>query len=1139
MDIEGHKGGSSSSSRTPVEAPDSLASIAYARILDLTTEGEIEGLVNGNASIFLNETPLETDGVLNFTGVTVYERKGTQAQPYIPGFPSVENDITVGVELKAAVPFVRAITNNQLSAIRVRFQVPRLVTQNASNGDTTGARVDYRIELKVGDGAYQVALASAFDGKTTSTYERSHRIELPPSASGWTLRITKNTPDSISSLLVNTVNISALTEIIDAKFRYPNSALIGLTFDASQFTSLPNRAYHLRGMRIKVPSNYNPVTRAYSGVWDGTFQVAYSNNPAWCYYDILLNDRYGLGHMVKSYQVDRYELYRIAQYCDQMVSDGKGGTEPRFTCNLYLQSQAAALKVLQDMAAIFRGMSYWGASSVYSSADMPEDPTYTYTNANVIDGRFDYTGSKRADRYSVVLVSWNDPDDFYRAKVEYVEDRESLALFGHRQMNLTAIGCSSQAQAQRLGRWTLLTNKLETDTVNFIVSLDGTLVRPGKVVRVADNKRAGRRIGGRIRDQTINSVILDANVDVFAGDRVTVTLPNGKTETRIAKGVGKPISWDSTGITWDNGQVTLDTTSYSTSVQMVEVTQNFSDIPVLQSIWAVESDSLAAQQFRILSIAEDFGGDRMQFKVTATKHVSGKFDAIDYNTRIDAPPITVLNPSVQAAPANIRLSSDYLVNQGNILTTMTIVWDGAPNAVAYEVQWKMNNGTWIVAGRTGSTRMEVQGILAGRYLARVRAMNSLDLSSVWANSIEYSLESKTQPPPALAFFATDTLVFSIGLRWGFPAGFDAQATQRTEVWYSTSNVFANAVKQGDYSYPTTNTLMMGLNAGAKFYFWARLVDKAGNFGPFTGPVEGSSSTDASVILEYLKGQITKTLLAQSLLAYIAPAEDLGALDSRVSQVVLQQNDQNKALTQQINTAQSQASNGVAIAQQAQETAADINGDLSAMSTIKTQITANGRTYIAGIGVGVENSQGVIESQVLVAASRFAVLDPNGAALLLPFVIQGGQVFIDQALIGTAWITNAKIADAAITNAKIGDAQITTAKIQDLAVDTLKIKGNAITVPVGVFSGSSDVSLTVTLDGNYPVFIQASLTQVYFAQMVLQRNGQNLWTEQPTNSTLASRGIMDYPGPGTHTYRFYSADSRNTNGTSLIVLVCKR
>ncbi|OYW94249.1 MAG: host specificity protein J, partial [Pseudomonadales bacterium 32-61-5] len=629
---------------------------------------------------------------------------------------------------------------------------------------------------------------------------------------GWSVRVRRLTPNSTSSAIADTVNIKSFTEIIDAKFRYPNSAIVGVSFDAETFGgSVPRRGYHARGRIIRVPSNYAPESRTYTGIWDGTFQLAYSNNPAWIYYDLLLHPRYGLGDRIDASQVDKWGLYQIGQYCDQLVSDGKGGQEPRFVCNLYLQKRADAYKALQDIAAVFRGITYWGAGQAIVSADMPADPVYTYTNANVKNGKFSYKGSKRSTRYSAVLVGWNDPSDMYRQKVEYVQDDDAIARFGVQTTEITALGCTSQGQAQRAGRWALLTNLLETETVTFAVGLDGIRARPGQIIRVADNARAGRRIGGRLSAATTTVVTVDKVEGVQSGDELTCILPSG----------------------------------------------------VAQSVWAWESTSLAAQRYRIVSIAES---GPLEYAITASKYVEGKHAAVDSGAIISQRPITAIPSSVQAAPTNIRAISDWMIEQTMAVTTMTILWDAAPGATRYDVEWKRGDGAWVYAGRVGGTELDVVGIYAGSYQIRVRALNSLDVSSPWGYSVAIELAGKAGTPPAVAFLNAAPEIFGIRLEWGFPAG--AEDTLRTEIQYNTSQSEVSALHLGDYAYPANTHAMTGLAAGVTFWFRARLIDRTGNIGPWSGWVIGQSSADATAILEYITGQITETELGQNLLARI-------------------------------------------------------------------------------------------------------------------------------------------------------------------------------------------------------------------------------------------------------------------------------
>ena len=967
--IAGSKGGEDKP-RPSVEAPDNLQSTAFARILDLVSEGEIRGPADGTRSVFLGETPLaNADGSLNFSGVTLDVRTGSQDQLHIPGFPSVESEIGVGVELRSDQPYVRAVTNLQLSAIRVRMSVPRLAQTNTSNGNTDGYTVQYRIELRTDGGPYVQVLASAFSGKTTTKYERTHRIDLPPANSGWQIRVVRTTPNSTSSAIADTTSIDAVTEVIDAKLRYPGSAMIGVQFDASQFQSIPTRSFDLYGRIIRVPSNYDPETRTYLGVWDGSFKNAWTDNPAWIFYDLLLHFRYGLGHLLNAGQVDKWELYRIGQYCDQMVADGKGGSEPRFTCNLYLSVRADALKVLQDLATTFRGMAYWAAGSVTAVADIPEDPVYTYSNANVLDGKFGYFGSAKKTRYTVALVSWNDPADFYRQKVEYVDDQAGISRYGIQQTEITATGCTSQAQAQRVGKWALFTNRLETESVGFSVGLDGTLARPGQIIRVADNDRAGRRIGGRLRSSTLDTLVLDADVSAYPGDTITLIMPTGKAVSRAIKSVGYPLTWDSTGITWDNGNVTLDTTGFPAEVQQVVLVEDLDDLPPTHSMWAIDSPTLAVQQFRVMSVVEDSSDTEIKFTVSAVRHNSSKYGAIDNGSKIERPPITVIPPSVQKPPTNVTVSNDHFVDQGSAVSVMTIKWDKPESAIAYEVYWRKNDGDWIFAGRTGTTSVDVSGIYAGRYVAKVRAINSLDIGSVFATSAETVLAGKTTPPPVVSAFTAQSIVFGIKLKWEIPAGLSTADLQRTEIWYSQTNQIGTAIKFGDYANPQTDLTIMGLASGVRFFFWARLVDRIGNMGAFFGPVTGQSSSDAGPILDYLNDQITETQLSQRLLEKI----DSGG--------------------------------------GAQVEIDELKSELAAMYSIKTQLTVDGKPYLAGIGVGVENNEGIITSQVLIAASRFAIVDPNTTNVFYPFVVQGNAAYIDTAFIRDGSITMLKIGEA--------------------------------------------------------------------------------------------------------------------------------
>ena len=603
--IIGHKG---EEQHVPVEAPNTLKSTAMARIVDLVSEGEIVGLVDGEKSIFFNETPVANpDGTKNFKNYTIDYRYGTPTQDYIPGFPGVENELLVGVELRKDTPYTRAFTNLNLNAVRVRLSTPALYKVNPDNGDTNGYTVLYAIDVSVDGGPWIQSVDTSFNGKTVTKYERAHRIELPAGATtGWQIRVRRITDNGASATLADSTFVESITEIIDGKLRYPNSAIIGLTFDASQFQSIPSRAYDLKGRIIRVPSNYNPATRAYTGVWDGTFKMAWTDNPAWCFYDIVTHERYGLGHMLTDAQINKWTLYKIGQYCDELVSNGLGGMEPRFTCNLYLQAQADAYKVLQDMTSIFRGMAFWANGEITTVGDMPGDLDCVYTPANVINGEFTYQSSPRKSRYTAALVSWSDTNDFGRAKIEYVDDQDGIARYGIQQTDVIAVGCTSQAMAQRLGRYILATSRYETNTVTFSVGLDGTLVPPGTIIGIADPLRAQTRMGGRI--VSMNGARTSVVVDKFSeeappaiGDTLTVMMPDGTAASRTISAV-------------------------DANTKTITVSLAFTSAAVIGAVWLVEKANLVAQKFRVTSITDN--GD-LTFTITALQYEQDKYAAAD------------------------------------------------------------------------------------------------------------------------------------------------------------------------------------------------------------------------------------------------------------------------------------------------------------------------------------------------------------------------------------------------------------------------------------------------------------------------------------------------------------------------------
>ncbi|MEX6397942.1 DUF1983 domain-containing protein [Providencia hangzhouensis] len=818
MRIQGAKGGSSKP-RTPVEQKDSLLSESTAKILLALSEGEIAGGLD-DTRIFLDDTPIaNADGSKNFEGVTWEFRAGTEHQEYIQGIPSVDNEFSVGMELKDDQPYVRTINNLQLSALRIRLAVPQFMQQH-DNGDTTGYRVDYVTELSTDGAGYKEAVKSAFDGKTTSEYQRTHRVDLPKANTGWQVRVRRLTKNQNNARIADRINVAAVAEVIDAKLRYPNTALLFITFNARQFNNrIPKISVRPKGgILVKVPTNYDPINRTYSGVWDGTFKLAATNNPAWVFYDLVLNNRYGCGDRIKASQVEKWDLYKIAQYCDELVPDGHGGDgkEPRFLCDVYIQSQEAAYTVLRDIAAIFRGMTYWSDNKVNAIADMPSTIFRTFTNANIVGGKPSYSGGSIQNRYTQALVSFTNIDNHSNDDVEPIADLKLQRRYGVRKLELSAIGCSRRTEANRRGRWALLTNANDR-MISFATGLEGAIPSPGHIIAVADSSLAGRNTGGRISSVEGRKITLDRTTSIKAGDRLIVNLPHGGSEGRTVTTVNKKV---------------------------VTVSVEYSQVPQKEAVWVVDSDDLAVQLYRVINISDNADNT---YTINGTIHNPDNYDHIDSGARIDERPITVIPPNVQPAPKNVRISSYSQVDQGIAFTTLRVDWEAAESAIAYEAEWRRDNGNWINAPRTSTLGFEVNGIYAGRYQVRVRAINASEISSVWASAEEAQLNGKEGNPPKPLNLRATSEVWGITLEWGFDV--NTSDSLKTELQYSSENTADSMQLLADVPYPLKSYRMSGLKAGVRFYFRARLVDKSGNQSGWTSFVLGESSTDVEGILE--------------------------------------------------------------------------------------------------------------------------------------------------------------------------------------------------------------------------------------------------------------------------------------------------
>ncbi|HAJ4501286.1 TPA: DUF1983 domain-containing protein [Escherichia coli] len=928
--LKGRKGGSSSS-RTPTEQPDDLQSVAKAKILVALGEGEFAGQLTGK-DIYLDGTALENaDGSQNFSGVMWEFRAGTQAQKYIQGIPGTENEISVGTEVSSATAWTRTFTNTQLSAVRLRLKWPSLFKQE-DDGDLVGYSVNYAIDLQTDGGTWQTVLNTSVTGKTTSGYERSHRIDLPQAGSTWTIRLRKITSDANSAKIGDTMMLQSFTEVIDAKLRYPNTALLYVEFDSSQFNgSIPQISCEPRGRVIRVPDTYDPETRTYSGTWTGAFKWAWTDNPAWIFYDLVVSDRFGLGHRLTAANIDKWTLYQVAQYCDQMVPDGKGGngTEPRYTCNVYIQDRNDAYTVLRDFAAIFRGMTYWGGDQIVALADMPRDVDYSYTRANVVGGRFTYSSSTTKSRYTTALVSWSDPGNAYADAMEPVFEQALVARYGFNQLEMTAIGCTRQSEANRKGRWGILTNNKDR-VVSFDVGLDGNIPQPGYIIAVADELLSGKVMGGRISAVNGRVIKLDRVADAAPGDRLILNLPSGASQSRTIQAV--------------NGESVTVTTAYS-------------ETPQAEAVWVVESDELYAQQYRVVSVSDNGDGT---FSITGAWHDPDKYARIDTGAIIDQRPVSVIPPGNQSPPANIVISSFSVVQQNISVETMRVSWDQAQNAIAYEAQWRRNDGNWVNVPRTSTTSFDVPGIYAGRYLVRVRAINAAEISSGWGYSEEKTLTGKVgNPPKPVGFIASENVVFGIELNWGFPANTDD--TLKTEIQYSLTGTEDDAMLLADVPYPQRKYQQMGLKAGQIFWYRAQLVDRSGNESGYTGWVRGQASIDVSditdVILEDIKGSETFKDLIEN-------AVDSNEKIAGMADDIKQANDELELQAQEI------AKNAQDIGQvqtsvnELSSTVGDVSSSLSDLEqTVATADTALGQR-IDSISVSMDGMTGGVKNSAI-------------------------------------------------------------------------------------------------------------------------------------------------------------------------------
>ncbi|WP_418517243.1 phage tail protein [Enterobacter hormaechei] len=862
--ITGAKGGSQKQ-HTPVEQPDSAQSMARCRMLLALGEGEFAGGLDAT-SIFLDGTPLgNSDGTMNFENVSWEFRPGTQTQTPIPGFPAVENETTVGVSLTKATPWTRALSNTQIDAVLVRIGIPGL-QQQENDGDIVGTTVKYHIDLAVDGGAFSTVMTRTVTEKLSSLYELTHRINLPKASTGWQIRVVRDTDDSTSQMLQNKTQVQAITEVIDARLRYPHTALLYVSFNAKSFNNIPKVSCKPKGRIIRIPSNYDPIARTYSGTWDGTFKWGWTNNPAWIWFDVLTEPRFGLGRRVTPEMLDKWELYRIAQRCDQKVPDGKGGsgTEPRFMFDVYIQAQADAWQVIKDIAAGFNGMTFWGNNMFNVVSDMPADTSklQILTRASVV-GKPVYSSGSEKTRFSSALINFSDPDNHYQDRTTAVMFPDLVKQFKFKQTQITAIGCTRESEAQRRGGWAVYSNSLDR-IITLQTGLDGFVFVPGTVFAFADERLSGRVYGGRITGYNagLKAVTTDRGTSAVAGDTLMIRTQGGTVESRVIQAV--------------NG------------TQLI-VSTPFTAAPLPNAVFVIDAGQLRLQYFRVTNLK--FDDEENTFTITGAEYNTSKYDAVDNNARMDTPPISLIPTGLVNQPTNIVVASYDAVRQGQRVATLTASWDapvdknGKPQAdvIAYRVQWKRGDNEWVNVPETGLRNIEVPGIFEGDYLVRVRAINSGGASSLWATSALTHLTGRTgDVPKPVGLTASEDVVFGINVTWGFPA--NTGDTLSTELQYSIAADGSNPMLLASVPYPQKLYQQMGLKAGQEFWYQARLVDRIGNQSGWTDWVRGQASIDVSditdVILEEIKdSEVFKDLIESA----VASSEKLAELSDAIKE----------------------------------------------------------------------------------------------------------------------------------------------------------------------------------------------------------------------------------------------------------------
>ncbi|HII3710081.1 TPA: host specificity protein J [Pasteurella multocida] len=808
---------------TPYEAPESGQSKQFVSIVEVVSEGQIKGLVDGVKSVYLDNTPLQaSDDSFNFKNVEAQGCIGTQDQDVLEGFNTSEKEIAVSTQVKKLTPITRTITDRKVSRLRLTLGVQSLFHQN-DKGDVYGSKVDFTVTI--GERSHLVSIS----GKYSSQYLKQVEFgDLPPVP--FQVKVERMNADSKSQRLQNNTIWASYTEIIETQFAYPNTAILGIRFDSEYFSSIPNRTYEIYGIEMKVPSNYDPFERTYTGFWDGTFKVAWSNNPAWVLYDLMTNKRYGLGWRLGSFNVDKWSLYQAAQYCDQMVPDGFGGQEPRFTCNAWLTDQRKAYDVINDICSIFRAMPVWNGREFTVVMDRPADPVWTYTNANVIGGEFSYQYSAQKARHNEIHVEYIDANDSYERKIEVISDDDLIRRHGLNVKKVTAFACTSRGQAFRTGKWILETERLETKTVTFAVGAEGLMHIPGDIIRVADCDYADTNIGGRVLAVNGRNVTLDKEISLWSNSYLTYIDGEAKhKDIRIVSKNGK--------------EVTLE----SEPVGLAEF-----------GVWSLTTQEINVQLFRALTISEEKQG---QYTIVALQHEPQK-EAIVDNGAVFEPRETTLSTAgldkvshvnVQANGDGVALSFDYIVKHSAM--------------IKYQIKLYKDGTFYKVYDDLTTPNHKFIGLPDGEYVAEIRAKNEQgQLSKAVTKSFNISF--------TVTELTTVSKVLGILLQWKNPVF--ANPNSAIEIWTNTEDRFETARKLVTLAYPTNSYSFDGLGVNETHYFWARMLDTTnGNAGELTKSVVGVTESSGEKLVDYLQGQISRNAFSQALAEEITQIEKTG------------------------------------------------------------------------------------------------------------------------------------------------------------------------------------------------------------------------------------------------------------------------